>query len=165
MKTLSTILSAAVMMQMSVCTTFAAAADTTTGNIDSQPVEVSMASCGTKRRHHAARQVRSTTQTRSYSATSTETMPPQTINVPIKTQSCAPACPPATVITQPAVVQEVVQPAIVEEHRNILPYVLVGGVLLATAIAVPLALTHHHHRNNNAALRQQQLLLFSRPTP
>jgi hypothetical protein len=165
MKTLSTILSAAVMLQMSVCTTFAAAADTTTSNIDSQPVEVSMAGCGTKRRHHAARQVR--TQTKSYSATSTETMPPQTINVPIKTQ-CATPCPTAcpTVITQPACAQqEVIQPAIVERHRNILPYLIVGGLLIATAIAVPLAVTHHHHRRNDVALRQQQLLLLQRATP
>lgn len=170
MKTLSTILSAAVLLQFGVCTNFAVAADTVS-SIDSQPVEVSMASCGTKRtHHHVARQVRSTArpQTKSYSATSTttETLPAQTINVPIQQPAAvAPACP--TVITQPAVVQEcAVQPAIVSEHRNVLPYLLVGGALLATAIAVPLAVTHHHHRNNNQALlRQQQLLLFSRATP
>lgn len=135
---------------------------------DSGKVVIGMGCTPNRRKAHRVI-TRTTTQpavtTQSYS--SHETLPAQTIN-----NNTTPSCTTTEVIQQPAVVQScpapvVTQPAVVcESHRNLWPLALLGAAAVATAIAVPIAVSHHHHHHNNAALiQEQELLLGARATP
>jgi hypothetical protein len=92
------------------------------------------------------------------------TCQPQTLCAPAVVQDCAPTvisqpCP--TVCTQPAVVQECPR----RNYWGWLAIPLLAGI--ATAIAVPIAVSHHHHHGLTATQihEQQELLFASRATP
>jgi hypothetical protein len=162
MKILSAALSIAVMAQVAyIPASFAQAADASGVSADSA-VSTDAQNGGT-----CYEPVQKHKMLRTYTKTSTSTST-STTSTPVEQQVitqpavCAPTCAPETILQQPAVVEGVPGPIIMPHHMPIWPWLL-GAAAIATAIAVPLAVTHHHHHHNNTAFFQQQQLLFAQP--
>jgi hypothetical protein len=146
MKILSAALSIAVMAQVAyVPVSFAQASDASGVSADSA-VYSDAQNGGTcyqpvRKKHKMMRTYTKTSTSTSTSTTSTPAQ--QAIEQPAV---CAPTCAPATILQQPAVVEGVPAPVIAPRHVPIWPWLL-GAAAIATAIAVPLAVTHHHHHH------------------
>jgi hypothetical protein len=167
MKVLSTILSIAISGALSFAPAIAAENSAQLADASGIPIS-NEASCAHKKIHRRAKpSPKAETETTKTVTTETTTSPPpqpQTITQPaVVEQPCAPTvCAPAIVpqvLTQPALYQELPP----RHHWGWLAALLVAGGV-ATAIAVPIAVSHHHHHNQVASIQQQQLLLFG-PNP